>query len=93
MNGKIVTARLEMPVGISRDEICLDGIFGESGRMLKKKWRRVKRHLHDKWMPDYLKANLDMDPSKRCNTRGSAEAVSNQHATAHDHFRAYPIER
>ena len=63
-----------MPVGKSRDEIHLDGIFGESGRMLKKKWRRVKRHLDDKWMPDYLKANLDMDPSKRV-SYGDSEDV------------------
>ena len=74
MNGKIVAARLEMPVGKCRDEICLDGIFGESGRMLKKKWRRVKRHLHEKWMPDYLKANLDTDPSKRI-SYGESEDV------------------
>ena len=38
-------------------DIHLDGIFGESSHLLKKKGRHIKNRLHETCMPDYLKSN------------------------------------
>ena len=46
-------------------DIHLDGIFGESSRLLKKKWRHIKNRLHETCMPDYLKSSNELDLPKR----------------------------